>query len=128
MAPMIIGHPMDVAKMLGPLTGGSYALGMLAHFMLGTIMFPFLYMLVVRYLPGAGALRGALFMVPIYLIAAVVMMPMLGHPLFFGSAPPAMVSLMGGSFWELAVFEGVGAKSPDVHRGMAPNHTISPQP
>jgi len=40
-------------------------------------------------------MRGALFLIPVYLVAMVVVIPVLGQGLFFGSPPKAMVALMG---------------------------------
>jgi hypothetical protein len=97
LAPNIIGQPMDVAALLAPmLVGGSHAAGKLAHFVTGTIVFPIAYLVLgIRTLPGPAWLRGALFLIPVYLVAMTVMMPILGQGLFFGSPPKAMVALMG---------------------------------
>jgi hypothetical protein len=96
MAPHIIGQPMDVAVLLQPMMGGSYIAGFAAHFLTGTIVFPLFYLLVgVQRLPGSGWLRGALFLIPLYLIAMIVVMPLLGYGLFFDSPQKAMVALMG---------------------------------
>ena len=48
-----------------------------------------------RYLPGPGWLRGAIFLIPLYLVAMAVIMPILGQGFFFDSPPKAMVALMG---------------------------------
>ena len=95
-APKVIGQPMDVAALIAPLLGGSHAAGVIAHFVTGVIVFPLTYLVLgIRWLPGPGWLRGALFLIPLYLGAMVVVMPFLGQGLFFDSAPKAMVALMG---------------------------------
>ena len=96
MAPKIIGQPMDVAKLLEPVLGGSYGLAVAAHFVTGAVVFPLAYLVLgVERLPGPGWLRGALFLIPLYLIAMTVVMPALGYGFFFDSPPKAMVALMG---------------------------------
>ena len=96
LAPNIIGQPMDVAALIAPMLGGSHTAGVIAHFVTGTIVFPIAYLVLgIRTLPGPAWLRGALFMIPVYLVAMAVMMPILGQGLFFASAPKAMVALMG---------------------------------
>jgi hypothetical protein len=95
-APNIIGQPMDVAALMAPMLGGSHTAGVMAHFLIGTIVFPIAYLILgIRTLPGPAWLRGALFLIPVYLVAMTVMMPILGQGLFFGSPPKAMVALMG---------------------------------
>jgi len=96
MAPQIIGQPMDVAAMIAPLLGGSHMLGVVAHFINGIVVYPIAYLLFgISKMPGAAPLRGALFLIIIYLIAMLVFMPIIGQGLFLGSPPKAMVALMG---------------------------------
>jgi uncharacterized membrane protein YagU involved in acid resistance len=96
LAPHVIGQPMDVAALMAPMLGGSHTVGVIAHFVIGTVVFPIAYLILgYRKLPGPAWLRGALFLVPVYLVAMVVVMPILGQGLFFGDPPKAMVALMG---------------------------------
>jgi hypothetical protein len=95
-APNVIGQPMDVAALIAPMLGGSHTAGVIAHFVTGTVVFPIVYLILgIRRLPGPAWLRGALFMIPVYLVAMLVVMPVLGQGLFFDSPPKAMVALMG---------------------------------
>lgn len=95
-APLMIGHAMDVAAILAPLFNGSRLDGMIAHFALGTIAFPLTYLvLAARRLPGPAALRGVIFLLFVYLFAMTVVMPAIGQGLFLDSMPRAMVALMG---------------------------------
>jgi hypothetical protein len=95
-APNVIGQPMDVAALMAPMLGGSHTLGVIAHFVIGTIAFPIAYLLFgADNLPGPGWLRGALFLIPVYLVAMIVVMPILGQGLFFGGGPKAIVALAG---------------------------------
>jgi len=95
-APNVIGQPMDVAALMAPMLGGSHTAGVIAHFVTGTVVFPLAYLILgIGNLPGPAWLRGAIFLIPVYLVAMVVVMPILGQGLFFGSPPKAMVALMG---------------------------------
>ena len=98
-APMMLGHPMDIAAMLGNMMGGSYALGMAAHLMNGIVIFPLAYaFLAFRYLPGPPALRGMMFGTILWLLAEVMVMPMAGAGFFsseIGGAKAVMAALMG---------------------------------
>jgi hypothetical protein len=96
MAPQIIGQPMDVAALMAPMLGDSHTTGIIAHFVIGAVVFPLLYLLLaIQRLPGPAWLRGVLFLIPLYLIAMMVMMPLLGYGIFFDNPPKAMVALMG---------------------------------
>ena len=96
LAPHVIGQPMDVAAMIAPMLGGSHLVGVIAHFVTGTVVFPIAYLVIgVNRLPGPPWLRGVLFLIPLYLIAMIVVMPIMGQGLFFGDPPKAMVALMG---------------------------------
>ena len=84
------------AALIAPMLGGSHTVGVVAHFVIGTFVFPIAYLILgIRKLPGPAWLRGALFLIPVYLTAMVVVIPILGQGLFFGSPPKAMVALMG---------------------------------
>ena len=92
----VIGQQMDVAALMAPMLGGSHTAGVIAHFVAGTVVFPIAYLILgIRNLPGPAWLRGAIFMIPVYLVAMAVMMPILGQGFFFGSLPKAMVALVG---------------------------------
>ena len=96
LAPHVIGQPMDVAALMAPMLGGSHTVGVIAHFVIGTVVFPIAYLILgYRKLPGPAWMRGALFLIPVYLVAMVVVIPVLGQGLFFWSPPKAMVALMG---------------------------------
>ena len=71
-APQVIGEPMDVAALLAPIFGGSHTAGAIAHFVNGTVVFPIAYLIFgLRYLPGPALLRGAIFLIFLYLVAMV---------------------------------------------------------
>lgn len=91
----LMGIPrMNPAEMLAGQMGGSLALGWAGHLMVGTIL-AVIYAAVAPWIPGRPALRGALYGLAPFLLAQVVVMPMMGMPLFSGSVALAMGSLIG---------------------------------
>ncbi|MCU7936554.1 MAG: hypothetical protein KZQ99_17035 [Candidatus Thiodiazotropha sp. (ex Dulcina madagascariensis)] len=95
-ASMMLGAPMDIAGELGAMLNVPWLLGMVMHFMTGTVIFSFAYALVVGpRLPGHAAIRGMIWGFVLWLIAMLAMSPMMGKGFFMGAMPPAVVSLMG---------------------------------
>jgi uncharacterized membrane protein YagU involved in acid resistance len=93
-APMMGLPPMNPAEMLAGPMGGSMILGWGAHLMIGVIL-ALGYALVNSALPGPGAARGAIYSLAPFFMAQLLVMPMMGMPLFSGSATMAMGSLVG---------------------------------
>lgn len=93
-APMMGLPKMDIPGMLAGQMGGATLLGWMAHFMVGTIL-ALGYALVQGRLPGPAILRGALYGLAPWLMAQVVVMPMMGMGLFSGAFAPAFGSLIG---------------------------------
>lgn len=97
-APMM-GLNMDIAAMLGSMLGGSWAAGMMMHFVNGALIFPVIYaLLLFRRLPGSPALKGTIWGAGLWLLAQLVVMPMMGAGVFssaMGGAMAAMGSLAG---------------------------------
>lgn len=119
MAPHIIGQPMDVAALIAAFLGSSYVVGLIVHLLTGTVVFPLAYLVFGhRYLPGPDWLRGVIFLIPLYLVAMVVVMPVLGQGLFFDSAPKAMVALVGHLIFGLAM--GLIIGKPIKGKGSVP--------
>lgn len=98
-APMLIGRPMDIAALLGNMMGGIYVMGMAAHIMLGVLVLPLVYaILLFRFLPGAPLVKGLLFGSILWLIAETLVMPMAGAGFFMseiGGMKAVMAALMG---------------------------------
>jgi hypothetical protein len=93
-APLMGMPPMNPAEMLAGAMGGSLVLGWIGHFMIGIIL-AIGYGLVAPWLAGPPVLRGALYGIAPFLLAQIVVMPMMGMPLFSGSAVMALGSLIG---------------------------------
>ena len=91
----MMGLHMDIAAMLGSMLGGSWAAGMMMHVLNGTLIFPaiYVYALYAR-LPGSPVIKGTTWGVALWLMAQVVVMPMMGGGLF-SSAMGGMMAVMG---------------------------------
>lgn len=111
LAPMMGIPRMNPAEMLAMAMGGSMLLGWVGHFMIGAVL-AVGYALVAPQLPGPPALRGALYGIAPWLLAQLVVMPMMGMPVFSGSAVMAMGSLIG----HLVYGATVGAVYGDASR------------
>ena len=109
-APLMGVPPMNPAVMLAGAMGGSLLLGWVAHFMIGVTL-AVGYAVVARALPGSAIVRGALYGVGPFLLAQIVVMPMMGMPLFSGSATMAFGSLVGHVIYGGVVGAVYGAPS-----------------
>jgi uncharacterized membrane protein YagU involved in acid resistance len=95
MAPAMGMPPMNIGAMLGSVMGGSTALGWIAHFMIGTLLGVGYATVFANRLPGAAVVRGAVYSLLPWLMAQLVVMPMMGMGLFSGSMVAAGGSLTG---------------------------------
>ncbi|HVA58565.1 MAG TPA: DUF6789 family protein [Gemmatimonadaceae bacterium] len=93
-APMMGIPQMNPAAMLAGKMGGNMAAGWVAHFMVGVVL-ALIYAAVASRLPGAPWLRGAIYGIAPWLVFEIVMLPMMGMPLFSGSMMSAMGALIG---------------------------------
>ncbi|MEW6320531.1 MAG: DUF6789 family protein [Acidobacteriota bacterium] len=95
----MMGLEMDIAAMLGSLVGGSWMAGMFLHFVNGTVVFPVIYAKVLYgVLPDGPVGKGLAWGVVLWLVAQLVVMPMMGGGLFssaMGGLMAAGGSLMG---------------------------------
>ena len=98
-APILIGMPMDIAKMLGDYLGIGWGGGMVLHFINGSIIFPLIYaFLLYGVLPGGPIMKGVTWGVILWVLAQMVVMPMIGGGFFSASAggPMAAVGSLAG--------------------------------
>lgn len=98
-APVMTGQKMDIAAMLGGMMAHSRTLGMIVHFVLGTIGFPLIYtLLVYRLAGGPPVVKGMIWGGILWLAAQVIVMPMAGAGFFSSAAggmKAAVASLLG---------------------------------
>jgi len=105
----IMGLHMDIAAMLGSMLGGSWAAGMALHFVNGTLIFPAAYAYALAgWLPGSPVIKGTIWGVALWLIAQIVVMPMMGAGLF-SSAMGGMMAAMGSLVGHLLYGSFLGA-------------------
>lgn len=112
-APMMGMQKMNPADLLAMQMGGSAVAGWIAHLMIGAILAVIYLDIAVSRLPGPPAIRGALFSIAPWLLAQVVMMPIMGMGFFSGSFAPAMGSLVGHLVYGAVVGAIVG--EPQAH-------------
>lgn len=111
-APMM-GVRMDIAAMLASMLGGSWTAGLAMHFMNGAVVFPMAFLLLQRWLPGSATVRGVLLGTGLWMIAQVMVMPMMGAGFFSanaGGAMAAMASLAGHVVYGSTLGAITGAK------------------
>jgi uncharacterized membrane protein YagU involved in acid resistance len=121
MAPVMGLPPMNIGAMLGSVMGGSVVLGWMAHFVIGTVLAIVYAALFATRLPGPGFVRGALYGLAPWLVAQLVVMPMMGAGVFSGSFAAAFGSLMG-HFVYGAVVGGIYGTSAGVSVASAHAH------
>lgn len=112
-APLAGLPQMNPAVMLAGAMGGSMLLGWAGHLMIGAVL-ALIYATVAHMIPGPPAVRGALYSLAPWLMAMLVVMPMMGMPMFGGSAAPATGSLIGHIVYGLTLgaIYGLPATAP----------------
>ena len=124
-APMMGIAPMNPATMLAGQMGGVVILGWAAHLMIGVAL-AFIYVGAARSrLPGPAALRGALFSLAPWLVAQIVVMPMMGMGLFSGSMTLAGGSLIGHLVYGTVLGAVTGAPASDTAAETAHLRTVA---
>lgn len=102
--PMMGMPKMDLAAMLGSMVSqgmpapasGAWWMGMLAHFINGTIVFPLIYAYALYpVLPGAPWLKGIVWGLILWFLSQAMVMPMMGLGFFSSNAPAAMMGVIG---------------------------------
>ncbi len=123
MAPAMGLPPMNIGAMLGSVMGGSLVLGWMAHFVIGTVLAVIYAAVFATRLPGPGFVRGALYGLAPWILAQLVVMPMMGAGPFGGSFGAALGSLMGHLVYGavLGAVYRTGEEAHPVHRP-APAH------
>jgi uncharacterized membrane protein YagU involved in acid resistance len=99
MAPKMGMPPMDVPGMLAGVVGGPPWIGLIMHLMMGWGLGLGYIVLASDRLPGPPFARGMLFAMAPWLMAQLVVMPMMGQGIGGGSLMSVMGSLMGHLLW-----------------------------
>ena len=105
MAPHMGMPTMDIAALLGtPMNGGvmpavlsgPWLMGMMMHFVLGTLLFPLVYAyFVYGLLPGKPWLKGLIWGVALWMVMQVMPLPMMGKGFFASKTPEPLLFVMG---------------------------------
>jgi hypothetical protein len=91
-APKMLGHPMDIARMVAGWLGVGWNIGMSIHLINGIVVFPLVYVfLIAPNLSGPPWLKGLLWGIALWLGLEVVMLPMTGSGLFGNEGGPKSV-------------------------------------
>jgi len=113
-APMMGLPKMDIAAMLGSMLGG-WAMGMAMHFINGTLIFPLIYAyLLFGRLPGSPYLKGILWGVTLWILAQLIVMPMMGAGVF-GLKAAGMMSAVGSLMGHVIYGALLGWIGGDAH-------------
>ncbi len=103
-APMMGMPKMDVAAMLGNFITGlpaepfnaAWNLGMLIHFIDGTIIFSLIYVFTLyRMMPGRVVQSGTLFGIALWFLSQIIVMPIMGAGLFAANTPRPVMTVIG---------------------------------
>jgi uncharacterized membrane protein YagU involved in acid resistance len=115
MGPMMGMPKMDIGVMLGSFLGVGTALGWVMHFAIGVTLAAIYAFAFASRLPGAAALRGAIYGFAVFLVAQIVVTPMMGGGVFSGgNVPMIMGSLMGHLIYGAVVGAIYGVAPPQV--------------
>ena len=120
----LMGVRVDIAHVLGTILGG-WMLGMIAHMINGSILFPLLYILVAgRFLPGPPVGKGLAFGGGLWLGSQFIVMPLMGAGVFSSHLGPmaAVASLLGHLLYG-ALLGSLAGSAEEV-----PVATVHPQP
>lgn len=78
-APIMTGQAMDIAARIAGMLGMPYLVGVGIHFINGVVLFPLAYALFAfSRIPGPPVVRGTLFGIVLWLLAATIVMPLTG--------------------------------------------------
>ena len=98
-APMMTGQAMDIAARISGMLAMPYLVGVGIHFFNGVVLFPLAYALFAfGRMPGPPVVRGTLFGIVLWLLAATVVMPLTDAGLFMakiGGMKAAIAALIG---------------------------------
>jgi len=115
-APMMTGQRMDIAARLGDMVGVGPGVGMVMHFLNGSVIFALIYVYVLcRFLPGTPWQKGLLSGVFVWLGREIVVMPLMGGGVFswqMGGMKAVMAALAGHLVYG-ATLGGIAGAPPE---------------
>jgi Family of unknown function (DUF6789)/Protein of unknown function (DUF2938) len=109
MAPAMGMPPMPIGNMLAGFMHIPVALGWIMHFMIGTALaIGYVYLFATR-LPGKPVVRGLIYSLIPWLMAQVIVNPMMGAGVFASATPAPMLFVMGSLIGHLVYGAVLGA-------------------
>ncbi len=136
MAPHMGMPKMDIAGMLGSMVNGGQApammsgpwlIGLMMHFVLGTLVFPLLYAyFVYGLLPGKPWAKGLIWGVALWAAMLVMVMPMMGKGFFASKTPEPLLFVLGVLMGHLlygAVFGALAGQQAQRSGAALPGHS-----
>jgi len=109
MAPLMGMPPMPIGNMLAGFMHIPVALGWIMHFMIGTVLaIGYVYLFTAR-LPGKPVVRGLLYSLIPWLMAQVIVNPMMGAGVFASHTPAQALFVMGSLIGHLVYGAVLGA-------------------
>jgi len=108
-APMMGMPEMNIPKMLSDFMGMPVSIGWAAHFMVGTALALFYAYLFVSKLPGNQAVKGIIFGLFPWLLAQIMVNPMMGAGVFAINTPEPLMMIMGSLIGHLVYGAVLGA-------------------
>lgn len=105
----MMGLRMDIPAMLSGFLGAPLIVGWLAHFAIGIVLALGYALFFAERLPGSPAIRGALYGLVPFLMAQILVMPMMGMGFFTLKAPNAGMLVLGSLMGHLVYGAVVGA-------------------
>lgn len=139
LAPLMAMPHMDIAAMLGSMLNGGqmpavqsgpWWMGMLAHFVMGTLLFPLLYAYVVRgLLPGKPWARGLAWGIILWFVMMAMVMPMMGQGFLASHTPQPFLFVIGTLMGHLLYGAILGALvGPQAERSTPIGYTGQSKP
>ena len=106
----VMGMPeMNIGRMLSSFMGVPLALGWLAHFMIGSGLAVVYVYGFAQKLTGEGWIRGAIYSLIPWLMAQIVVNPMMGAGIFASATPAPFAMVMGSLMGHLVYGAVLGA-------------------
>lgn len=126
LSPSMVPPRMDIAAMFGRMLGGSWWLGFIIHFTLGAIIFSLLYAYLLNpVLPSKPWTKGTLWGLTLWLVAQMLILPMIGMGFFSTNIPGRVTAVLGSLLAHLIYGIVLGALlKPIVSREVSAIPTI----
>ncbi len=126
LSPSMVPPRMDIAALFGRMLGGSWWLGLIIHFTLGAIIFSLLYAYLLNpLLPSKPWTKGTLWGLTLWLVAQMLILPMIGMGFFSADIPRRVTAVLGSLLAHLIYGIVLGALlKPSVSREVSATPTI----